>query len=121
MIVLDRPLVPDDSLELHFSIQNRPNTIFTRNSGVLGKWYLLLNDILPRIGLPFQPERLHPSDSTAWIYHYQASDAHLVDIKTNISTLQDQLAIGPGELVKEQVSEGQKSLSISGKKYQIRI
>lgn len=101
VIQLDQPIPPEGQLELTFSIQNKDNTLFERNSSVLKNGTFLKTDIFPRFGYSYEAKWKHPDDSTAHNVHYQSPDADLVDLDITIGTSADQRAIGPGKLVKE--------------------
>ncbi len=96
---LTAPLAPGDSIELCFTIRNVPNTMFTRNSGVLANGSFIRQDILPRLGYQFVDHELPLTDSLVNRHHYFNRDAAYVHISTAISTAGDQVAIAPGELI----------------------
>jgi ABC-2 type transport system permease protein len=99
---LHTPLQAGDSLALSFHIQSIPNTLFTRNSGVLKDGTCLRQDILPRLGYQFVQHEQPLEDSSALAYNYFQRDADYLQIRTRISTAVDQIAIAPGELLSKQ-------------------
>ncbi|MEM8899163.1 MAG: M1 family aminopeptidase, partial [Bacteroidota bacterium] len=100
LLKLATPLQPGQQLRLDFQIQNKPNTLFQRNSNILGNGTFLKQDILPRFGYTFSEDSLVPEDSIAHKQSYHAMDADLVDISLSISTDSDQWVIAPGNLAK---------------------
>ena len=106
---LESTLLPGDSLHLHFQIESNPNTLFTRNSNILGNGTFLKQDILPRIGYPFYEDELALDDSLAHAYNYFHRDADYVKLFCRISTSADQIAIAPGHLL-DQRSEGDRQV-----------
>lgn len=100
LLKLSTPLKPGEQLRLDFQIQNKPNTLFQRNSNILGNGTFLKHDILPRFGYTFSEESPIPDDSIARTQSYHAMDADLVDISLNVSTDVDQWVIAPGNLEK---------------------
>ena len=105
---LNKPLQPGDSLRLTFSISNRPNTLFQRNSGVLANGTYLNQQILPRIGYFLNMNKPEPDDESALGNHYQAVDSDLVRYKATISTSGDQIAFSNGGLVDQRQQDGRK-------------
>ena len=102
---LSHGLQPKDTMLFNFSIKNIKNTPFIKNSGVLDNGTFLRTDILPRIGYTFQETNLTPTDSLASLQNFYATDAHLVNIETTISTNKKQIAIAPGYLKEKWVQE----------------
>ncbi|MEM9934076.1 MAG: M1 family aminopeptidase, partial [Bacteroidota bacterium] len=100
LLKLATPLQPGQQLRIDFQIQNKPNTLFERNSNILGNGTFLKQDILPRFGYTFSEESAIPADSIAHKLSYHAMDADLVDISLSISTDSDQWVIAPGNLEK---------------------
>ena len=98
---LDAPIAPNDSLTLHFEVENNSNTFFERNSGVLKNGTFMKNDILPRLGYFLNNEAAEPSDSLASTRSYYSIDADHINLETIISTHPDQIAIAPGYLQRE--------------------
>ena len=129
---LKNALAPADTFELSFKIQNQANTLFERNSNILKNGTFLKHDIFPRLGYTFDEEWPHPEDTTARQYHYQGPDADLVNLSMIIGTASDQIAIGPGKLVRQWKSIDRTyfeylteqpvkfSFGINSGKYQIR-
>lgn len=99
---LSAPLLPGDSLQLSFCINNTPNSLFSRNSNVLSDGTYLKQDILPRIGYSFVQHELPLKDRSANDYNYYHRDADYTTIHTTITTSKGQIAIAPGELIAQQ-------------------
>jgi ABC-2 type transport system permease protein len=104
---LDTALLPGDSLALAFTIENSPNTLFSRNSNVLSNGSYLKHDILPRLGYQFTEGELSLNDPLVNRRHYFHRDADYVKMTTRISTSDDQIAIAPGELI-SQKNDGER-------------
>ena len=104
--ILQKPILPNDTLILNFEIRNTPNTLFQRNSSVLKNGTFLKHDILPRLGYFLQNEKKSPNDSTAIDNHYQALDSDLIDFDVVISTSKKQTAIATGFLQKQWQEKG---------------
>ncbi len=98
--VLEKSLEPGDSLRMSFSIQNQPNSLFQRNSGVLESGTFLSHDILPRIGFP--QESAHSEN------HYFAWDSDRVDANITISTSENQVAFSTGSMVRQWSENGRQ-------------
>jgi len=122
---LKEVLQPGDSLELRFTIKNKPNTMLHGNPLVLGNGtYISKSKLFPTIG--YRPSgikdvtvrkkhglypndiRLHPADSTTLGNYMISSDADWIDFEATISTSEDQTAIAPGYLQKEWIEEGRR-------------
>jgi ABC-2 type transport system permease protein len=99
LVKLSRPLAPQDSMLLHFTVSNKPNTLLTKNSPILENGTYLKSDFLPRLG--WQPPASDSLDAYSTSHHYQGADEHGVKIQTTISTSADQVAFAPGSLEKE--------------------
>lgn len=115
---LKEALQPGDSLKLHFTIKNKPNTVLHNNPLVLGNGtYISKSKLFPTIGykpsgikdktvrkqygmLPFDINK-HPLDSTALGNNMISRDADWIDFEAIVSTSKDQIAIAPGYLQKE--------------------
>ncbi|CAM1372254.1 ABC transporter permease/M1 family aminopeptidase [Tenacibaculum xiamenense] len=115
---LKTPLQPGDSLELAFSLKNKPNTFFRKNSRVRENGTFINSGIYPSFGYSSQGElrddktrkkyglakndlKPHPSDSTALGNTYISRDSDWIDFEATVSTDEDQIAIAPGYLQKE--------------------
>ncbi|WP_298899686.1 M1 family aminopeptidase [uncultured Psychroserpens sp.] len=123
---LKRPLIPGDTMKLHFTVKNEPNTILRRNSPVIENGTFLNNfQLFPSLGydgsnelrddktrkkynLPPNALRPHPSDSSALGNTYISKDSDWVDFEATVSTSEDQIAIAPGYLQKEWVEDGRR-------------
>jgi len=101
MYRLKTPLAPGDSMRMSFTIQSKPNTLFTRNSNVLANGTHLKNDIFPRLGYFADTAKKLPTDSTARRNHYQSIDADRIELEAIISTSSRQTALAPGYLLRE--------------------
>ncbi len=98
---LENPIESGDSIQMHFEIKNKPNTLFYQNSGVLQNGTFLRTDILPRLGYFFDKEYKQPSDSLSSNSNFYSPDADLVAIETVISTNGSQTVIAPGTLLNQ--------------------
>lgn len=96
---LQKPLLPNDSLQLTFRVWSSDNQLFSRNSNVLVDGTYLKHDFLPRLGYVHSVEQREPNDSLAHQHHYFHEDADYVQLRTSISTSADQVAIAPGQLI----------------------
>ena len=123
---LKRPMVPGDTMRLHFTVKNEPNTLLTRNSPIRGNGTFINNfTLFPSFGysgsrelrddktrkkfdLPPNELKPHPSDSTALGNTYISKDSDWIDFETTVSTSEDQIAIAPGYLQKEWVEDGRR-------------
>lgn len=108
VLKLQKALLPNDSVEMSFSVKNKQNTLFERNSNVLNNGTFLGSDILPRLGYSFTTVKKHPLDSNATINSYAAIDADYIDFEATISTSTDQIAIAPGYLQREWVKNDRR-------------
>ena len=114
---LKKPLLPGDSLNLKFSVKNKPNTFRRNNSAVISNGTFVNNSIFPSLGysggelrddktrekydLPPNKLKPHPSDSTALGNTYISNDSDWIDFEAIVSTSKEQIAIAPGYLQKE--------------------
>lgn len=122
---LKTPLNPGDSLELNFTIKNKPNNFFRKNSPVRRNGTFMNSGIYPsfgysdagelsdnktreKYGLAKNDLKPHPSDSTALGNTYISHDSDWIDFETTVSTDEDQIAIAPGYLQKEWVKDGRR-------------
>lgn len=99
LVKLGKPLAPQDSMLLHFTVSSKPNTLLTQNSPVLENGTYLKSNFLPRIG--WQSSSIDSPEMNATKHHYQGANEHGVQIKTTISTSGDQIALAPGSLTKK--------------------
>ncbi len=121
----DTPLQPGDSLELKFTVHNKPNTFLRSHSPVLANGTFMNSSIYPSLGYAASGEltddktrkkfdlvknelRPHPSDSTALGDTYISKDADWIDFEATVSTSEDQVAIAPGYLQKEWTKDGRR-------------
>ncbi|WP_299224023.1 M1 family aminopeptidase [uncultured Psychroserpens sp.] len=120
---LKQPLNPGDSIQLYFTVKNKPNTILRRNSPVIANGTFINNvQLFPgfgysggeltddktreKYGLPPNELKPHPSDSTALGNTYISKDSDWIDFEATVSTSEDQIAIAPGYLQKEWTEGG---------------
>ena len=99
VIKLSKPLAPQDSMLLRFSVINKANTLLTQNSPVLKNGTYLKSSFLPAIGWQPMEESKRVMENTR--QHYQRADEHGVCIQTTISTSGEQVAFAPGTLEKK--------------------
>lgn len=123
---LKTPLQPGDSLELTFTVKNKENNFFRKNSPVRYNGTFINNfELFPNFGysdsgeltddktrkkydLPKNDLKPHPSDSTALGNTYISKDSDWIDFEATVSTSEDQIAIAPGYLQKEWVKDGRR-------------
>ncbi|SDS26460.1 ABC-2 type transport system permease protein [Formosa sp. Hel1_31_208] len=122
---LKRPMIPGDTMQLHFTIKNKPNTLLRRNSPIIANGTFISNmQLFPSLGyqggeltddktrekydLPPNALKPHPSDSTALANTYIRKDSDWIDFETTVSTSEDQIAIAPGYLQKEWTEDGRR-------------
>ncbi len=122
---LAQPLLPGDTMNFSFTMENRVNTAFRVNSGVQTNGTFLRSSIFPSFGYSANgeltddevrkkydlapKERMpHPTDTAALANTYIAGDADWIDFETTVSTAPDQIAIAPGYLQKEWEENGRK-------------
>ena len=122
---LKQPLQPGDSIQLHFTVKNKPNTFLRKNSPVRDNGTFMNNmqlfpsfgysggelqddKVREKYGLPKNKLRPHPSDSTALGNTYITKDADWIDFEATVSTSEDQIAIAPGYLQKEWIKDGRR-------------
>ena len=123
---LKQPLMPGDTMNLHFTVKNEVNTLINNNSPILTNGTFINNKAMfPSLGYSsarelsddktrkkydLSPNKLkpHPSDSTALGNTYIANDSDWIDFETTVSTTEDQIAIAPGYLQKEWVEDGRR-------------
>ncbi|WP_299887922.1 M1 family aminopeptidase [uncultured Lacinutrix sp.] len=101
VLKLEESLLPNDSIQLEFSIKNKPKTLFENHTNILNNGTFFKNDIFPRIGYFLNSGNKHPNDSTAHYYHYYSKDSDQINLNTIISTSNNQVAIAPGYLKKQ--------------------
>jgi len=123
---LVEPLLLGDSLELQFTVKNKPNTLIRNNSPILGNgtkitnkelfpslgykvgYELKDNGIRKKYGLPPNPLKPHPSDTTAFGNHMMSRDSDWITYEATVSTSADQIAIAPGYLQKDWIENGRR-------------
>jgi len=122
---LKHALQPGDSIELHFTVKNKENTLLRKHSPVRSNGSFMNNmQLFPsfgysggeltddktreKYGLGKNELKPMPTDSTALGNTYIAKDADWIDFEATVSTSEDQIAIAPGYLQKEWVKDGRK-------------
>jgi len=98
--VLDRPLQPSRVMDLEFTLQSAPISIFQNTSKVLKNGTFIRNNIFPRFGYFLDGEPKEPNGALSMADSYHGQGADLVHITTRISTDANQVAIAPGRLKK---------------------
>ncbi|MGL2962527.1 M1 family aminopeptidase [Flavobacterium sp. RSB2_4_14] len=123
MYRLEQPLMPGDSIQMSFTVKNKPNDFFNDNSPVIYNGTFLNNSMFPSIGYSDQGELTDddvrkkyglkpkdrmatPMDSIARRNTYISSDADWITFETTVSTAGDQTAIAPGYLTKKWTKDG---------------
>jgi len=122
---LKKPLMPGDTLSLHFDVENKSNTLFRTYSPIRSNGTFVNNmQLFPNLGynggeltddktrekygLPPNALKPHPSDSTALGDTYISKDSDWIDFEATVSTSEDQIAIAPGYLQKEWTEDGRR-------------
>ncbi len=108
VLTLVAPLLPGDSLRMQFEFRNLPNTIFQRNSNVLANGTFLGSDAFPRFGYRDAEATPHPADAAARRYSYMAMDSDYLNFSAVVSTSADQIAIAPGDLIRQWSANGRQ-------------
>ncbi len=90
---------PFDTIKLRFRISNETNTLFTRNTNVIRNGTFLSHDMLPRFNYPFESVQTVENQQTTRTTNYFSRDAHVVHLRSVISTEDDQIVLAPGEKV----------------------
>ncbi|MEO0898652.1 MAG: M1 family aminopeptidase [Bacteroidota bacterium] len=104
---LENGLLPGDSLKMTASIKNIDNTWIRKPSPVQKGVTALLSPFLPRIGYWINKPAKKPEDSTARNFMHESLDADWLDFEAILSTSSEEIALAPGNLVKEW-SEGDR-------------
>ncbi|MDT0605942.1 M1 family aminopeptidase [Croceitalea rosinachiae] len=102
---LKQPMLPKDSLFFTFSLKGVNRTTFNNKSRVEQNGTFFKNDILPRFGYFLNDDSASPSDSISLSTSYYTQGADMVSFNALISTSEGQIAIAPGNLVKDWVFE----------------
>ncbi|MGQ1910053.1 ABC transporter permease/M1 family aminopeptidase [Marinifilum sp. RC60d5] len=122
---LEKPLLPGDSMEMHFSFRNEKNHFLRYNSPVLANGTFFNNGSFPSFGyshsgelsdntvrkkynLPKRDRMAPPTDTLALGNTYISECADWVNFETTVSTSADQIAIAPGYLQKKWI-EGDRA------------
>lgn len=123
---LGKALLPGDSLVMMSYLENKPNTFFKDKSPVIGNGTFIRNgEIFPSIGyqedyeltnnvirmlngLPNRDRMMNPTDAAALKNTYISNEADWIQFEAVVSTDEDQIAIAPGNLVKEWTKDGRR-------------
>ncbi len=105
---LHEGLQPGDSLQLRFEVENKPNTLVRKNSGVEKNGTFITSLIYPGIGYRPDETNASPKDSSALHNHHRSIDSDYIALETTVSTAADQIAVAPGELQKEWTENGRR-------------
>lgn len=123
---LATPLQPGDSLELKFTVKNKPNTFLRSNSPIRANGTFVNNfSLFPSFGYSTAGEltdnatrkkyglgennlKPYPSDTTALGNTYISRDSDWIAFEATVSTDKDQIAIAPGYLQKEWTKDGRR-------------
>lgn len=109
VLKLTEPILVGDSLLMSFTIKNKPNTFYGRNSNVLNNGTFIGADICPRLGYNFANDsQAHPSDSISNLNNVLGADADFINFEAIVSTSENQLGIAAGYLVNEWAENGRK-------------
>ncbi|WP_420577407.1 M1 family aminopeptidase [Ekhidna sp.] len=123
--VLEKPMMPGDSITFTFEVWNEPNTWLRTNSPVRENGTFMNNGIFPTFGysgqgeltdnevrkkydLPEKERMKSPYDTTALGNTYISTSADWIDFETLVSTSSDQIAIAPGYLQREWEEDGRR-------------
>ncbi len=122
---LEKPLMPGDSMQMHFTLSNKENHFLRYNSPVLGNGTFFNNGGFPSFGysrsgeltdntirkkydLPKRDRMAPPTDTASLGNTYISDCADWVNFETTVSTSADQIAIAPGYLQKKWI-EGDRA------------
>lgn len=103
---LEGGLEKGDTIQLDFNISSVANSLLSRNSAVINNGTFLKHDILPRLEYQFSNEEKKHKHRNGICSHFYSKDADLVNLRTTISTSDDQIAIAPGKLMSKIQSSG---------------
>lgn len=116
---LEDVIAPGDSLKMFFEVKNKKNTMFDRNSQVVSNGTFFNNfEVFPSIGyreskelsenkarrkydLPDKDRMAPQSDTAARQNNYITSGADWLNFEIKIGTEKDQIAMAPGNLLRE--------------------
>lgn len=105
---LHEGLQSGDSLQLRFEVENIPNTLVRKNSGVEKNGTFITSLIYPGIGYRPDDTNASPEGSSALRNHHRSTDSDFITLETTVSTADDQLAVAPGELQQEWKENGRR-------------
>jgi ABC-2 type transport system permease protein len=108
ILKLHEGLQPGDSLQLRFEVENIPNTVVRKNSGVEENGTFITSLIYPSLGYRPSYSNAPPTDSPALRNHHRSFDSDYITFETTISTAADQIAIAPGYLQAEWTENGRR-------------
>ncbi len=118
LFVLEEPLSPGDSMKMDFTLKNKKNHIFHRYAPVRENGTFFNNSQFPSIGYQVgseltdkktrekygleDKERMPPpTDTIATLNHALGNGADWIGFEVKIGTAADQIAMAPGNLVRE--------------------
>jgi len=123
IFLLEKPLLPGDSLQLDFTVNSAPNTLLYDNGRVKYNGTFLMDHLFPGIGyrkaeiennqqrtkygLP-PKEPVTTFDSTDLQHPYSSRDADRIRLEAIISVPEGQTGIAAGELQQQWVSKGRR-------------
>lgn len=120
-----QPLDSGQTVQLSFTIKNKPNTVLRSNSPVMYNGTFMNNMYFPSLGyssgreiadtetrkkygLPPKERMAEQTDMKARQNTYISDDADWITFETTVSTSEDQIAIAPGYLQKEWTENGRR-------------
>ena len=124
---LQKPLLPGDSMQFNFSYEIHYQGFENENTqtSVVDNGSFFNSQIFPSFGynadveianaddrkkehLPYRKRSYAITDSSKYYNTYISNDADWIDFETTVSTVEDQIAIAPGYLLKEWKSNGRR-------------
>ena len=122
---LEQPLMPGETLNINYTLENKPNGFLNDRSPVLRNGTFMNNMIIPvlsyseqgelqdnrvrkKYGLPEKDRMPDPRDSSKLGNNYISKDADWINFEAIVSTSADQIAIAPGYLQKEWEKDGKR-------------
>ncbi|MEO1624032.1 MAG: ABC transporter permease [Bacteroidota bacterium] len=122
---LSKPLLPGDSLHLHFELNNEPSSLMRNYSKALPNGCFIGRSAFPllgykdvalrsaakrkKYGLPKRTEDLPlPSDSSSLGYEYSGNDSGMIDFEAIVSTNADQVPVSSGDFQRTWESKGRR-------------
>ncbi len=105
VLKLASPLMPNDSLLLNFTIENKANTLFQQRSNVLENGTMIKMDAFPRLFYRFNPAEKAPTLQNRFS-SAQGADANNIHFSATVSTSADQIALSIGSRQREEIKDG---------------